>query len=76
MMAGAMGACAGAGAPSSLTPYVLLYPQSVIEVDMGGRCARLDNLSGGLVYVPLAETPSQVAKAFPGLLDVKDCGRR
>jgi len=31
--------------------YLLLYPSSTIETDLGGDCVRVRNMSHGLVYL-------------------------
>lgn len=33
--------------------YILIYPSSIIETDLGGNCARVANASGALVYLPI-----------------------
>lgn len=67
-----------AGVESTFTPpYLLLHPKATLETDAGGRCMRLTNLSDGLVSVPLTDEPlADVAKAFPRVLEVKDCAQR
>ena len=73
----ALAATAHAAVKSTAGNYLLLHPAATIETDLGGKCARLTNLSDGLVYVPLTEEPlAEVAKAFPHVLEVKDCVRQ
>jgi hypothetical protein len=56
---------------------LLLHPKATLETDAGGRCTRLTNLSEGLVFVPLTDEPlTEVAKAYPHALEVKDCAQR
>lgn len=79
MLIGASTAYAGVKMTFSAPPprYLLLYPKATLETDLGGSCARLTNLSEGLVYVPLTNEPlTEVAKAFPHVLEVKDCAQR
>lgn len=56
--------------------FLLLHPKATIETDAGGGCARLSNLSEGLVYVPLTEPLDLVAKAYRGILKIHNCAQR
>jgi hypothetical protein len=55
--------------------FLLLHPKATLETDAGGGCSRLTNLTEGLVYIPLTEPLAELAKAFPGILDVHDCAK-
>lgn len=77
MLICALTAHAGDASNPRAPHYFLLHPGASVETDAGGGCTRLRNLSNGLVYVPLTEEPlKDVAKAFPGVLEIKDCAHR
>lgn len=76
LLIGASTAYAGVESTFTSANYLLLYPKAALETDAGGHCARLTNLSEGLVYVPLIEPIDAAAKTYPGILRVEDCARR
>ncbi|MBS0234516.1 MAG: hypothetical protein JSR99_13635 [Proteobacteria bacterium] len=58
--------------------YLLLGPSLTIETDLSGRCVRVENLSGGDVYLVI-NPPNGLeasARAFGNLLKVESCSGR
>jgi hypothetical protein len=68
-----IGASTAYAETASSPHFILLYPKATIEMDAVGHCAKLTNLSEGLVYVPLTDPLAEVAKALSGSLLVEDC---
>jgi hypothetical protein len=68
------GGCAS-GSNGSAPKYLLLYPGSTAQTDFGGRCVEIENLSKGMVYLPMnsAAVFDTALDAFPGILSVKKC---
>lgn len=55
--------------------YLLLHPSSTIETDFGGHCARIRNISDGVVYLPVLATEDFKAalRALGPQLHIDEC---
>lgn len=66
------------GIESGSAHYLLLFPSSTIETDLGGDCVRLTNKADGVLYLPVisADLFKDSQNAYRTLLNVNDCAAK
>ncbi|MBS0232530.1 MAG: hypothetical protein JSR99_03480 [Proteobacteria bacterium] len=64
----ALSATSYAAVKSNSAHYLLLHPSATIETDFCGHCARIRNVSEGVVYLPLL-TAEDFNASLTALLD-------
>ena len=78
LLVAAVATAQSAAVKTTSAHYLLLEPASTIEIDFGGDCVRLTNVSDGLVYLLLTSASDwrNSLRTASQHLKIESCGKR